>query len=154
MDAQLAAKVRQLKSPRPADAAGVAEIEKVVKSVLAGVRERGDAALRDYSREFDRAEVESLEITSPERQAAIDALNPQMARDTQFAIERVRDFAQAQLGTMSSLEVEPLPGLHLGHRLIPIARVGAYVPARNGSQRDEAPKVNVAHLPHARRETC
>nr|MCC5640965.1 histidinol dehydrogenase [Nostoc sp. CHAB 5844] len=42
--------------------------------------------------------------------------------------ERVRSFAQAQRDTILPLDVEPLPGLHLGHRIIPIARVGAYVP--------------------------
>ncbi|MDF2764771.1 MAG: histidinol dehydrogenase, partial [Rhodospirillales bacterium] len=44
------------------------------------------------------------------------------------AIERVEEFARAQIATILPLETETLPGVHLGHRVIPIERVGAYVP--------------------------
>ncbi|MFX6226405.1 histidinol dehydrogenase, partial [Acinetobacter baumannii] len=40
----------------------------------------------------------------------------------------VRNFAKAQLATILPLEIELLPGVHLGHRVIPIRRIGAYVP--------------------------
>ncbi len=40
----------------------------------------------------------------------------------------MRSFAEAQLKTLAPLEIELLPGLHLGHRLIPIETVGCYVP--------------------------
>ncbi|MDH6233518.1 sulfopropanediol 3-dehydrogenase [Mesorhizobium soli] len=128
LPAEPAARTRFLKAPSPAATADTGEIEKTVKEVLAAVRERGDGALRQYSRTFDRAEVEHFEVSMAEREAAVAALDPQTAADTRFAIERVRAFAEAQLATMLPLEVEPLPGLHLGHRVIPIARIGAYVP--------------------------
>lgn len=121
-------KIRHLKAPRPGAVADTAEIEKTVKEVVAGVRARGDVALREYSLAFDRAEVASFEVSRADREAAVAGLDPQTARDTEFAIERVRDFAEAQLKTILPLDVEPLPGLHLGHRVIPIARIGAYVP--------------------------
>jgi sulfopropanediol 3-dehydrogenase len=126
--AGVAAKLRHLKSPRRAKADDDAEVAATVKSVIASVRERGDAAIREFSRTFDKSEVEALEVGPQERRAAVAALDPQTARDTEFAIERVRDFAQAQLRTLLPLDVEPLPGVHLGHRHIPIRRVGAYVP--------------------------
>ena len=69
-----------------------------------------------------------FEVTQTERQAAVDTLEKQTRADTEFAIENVRRFAQAQLATILPLDIEPLPGLHLGHRVIPIERVGAYVP--------------------------
>lgn len=128
LSAELAARIHHLKAPSPAAVADTGEIERTVKDVLAGVRERGDAALRDYSRTFDGAEIAHFEVSMAEREAAVAALDPQTAADTRFAIERVRVFAEAQLATMLPLEVEPLPGLHLGHRVIPIARIGAYVP--------------------------
>ena len=128
LSAEIAARIRHIKAPGRAEAADDAAIAATVKSVIASVRARGDAAIREFSRTFDKAEVEALEVGPGERRAAVAALDPQTARDTQFAIERVRDFAQAQLRTLSPLEVEPLPGVHLGHRHIPIARVGAYVP--------------------------
>ncbi len=128
LSAELAARIRFLKAPRPAATADTGAIEETVKGVLAGVRERGDAALREFSRAFDQVNVERFEVSSAEREAAVAALDPRTAADTRFAIERVRAFAEAQLATMQPLDVEPLPGLHLGHRIIPIARVGAYVP--------------------------
>ncbi|BCH28287.1 histidinol dehydrogenase [Mesorhizobium sp. L-8-10] len=128
LPADLAARIRFMKAPRPAATADAGGIEETVKGILADVRERGDAALRDFSRAFDQVDIETFEVSLAEREVAVAALDPQTAADTRFAIERVRAFAEAQFATMLPLEVEPLPGLHLGHRIIPIARVGAYVP--------------------------
>lgn len=103
-------------------------IETTVKTIISAVRQRGDAAVRDYSMMFDKVAPEAFEVSPAERQAALNGLDPQQRKDTEFAIERVRDFAKAQLATILPLEVETLPGLHLGHRVIPIEKVGAYVP--------------------------
>ena len=124
----LAARIHHLKAPSPAAVADTGEIERTVKDVLAGVRDCGDEALREYSRMYDRAEVEHFEVSMAEREAAVAALDPQTAPIRDFAIERVRAFAEAQLKTILPLEVEPLPGVHLGHRVIPIERIGCYVP--------------------------
>jgi histidinol dehydrogenase/sulfopropanediol 3-dehydrogenase len=104
------------------------DVQEKVRQILAAVRARGDAALREYSRAFDRVDIDSFEVSESERRAAVAGLDPQTRRDSEFAISQVRGFAEAQLGTLLPLEVEPLPGLHLGHRVIPIDRVGAYVP--------------------------
>lgn len=128
LPAKLSARIRFLKAPGPAAAADAGAIEKTVGEILAGVRDRGDEALREYGRIFDGVEVENFEVGMAEREAAVAALDGQTASDTRFAIERVRAFAEAQLATILPLEVEALPGLHLGHRVIPIARIGAYVP--------------------------
>ncbi|MBU3739790.1 MAG: histidinol dehydrogenase [Rhodoferax sp.] len=117
-----------IKAPAPAQTQTQTDIETVVRSVVAAVRERGDAAVRDYARAFDRYDGQVLEISRSERAAALAGLDPQTRADTEFAIERVRQFAQAQLATLLPLEVESLPGVHLGHRIIPIERIGAYVP--------------------------
>ncbi len=117
-----------IKAPRCASATDTQAIEATVREVLRRVRAEGDAAVRDYARQFDGSELERFEVTQAERQAAVDQLSAQTRADTEFAIGRVRDFAAAQLATILPLETEPLPGLHLGHRVIPIARVGCYVP--------------------------
>jgi sulfopropanediol 3-dehydrogenase len=49
-------------------------------------------------------------------------------RDTDFCQGNVRAFAQAQLATLLPLEVEIYPGVTLGHRHIPVSRVGSYIP--------------------------
>ncbi|TIW54753.1 MAG: histidinol dehydrogenase, partial [Mesorhizobium sp.] len=69
-----------------------------------------------------------FEITEEEKQKAVADLDPQTREDTEFAIANVRRFAEAQLKTILPLEIESLPGLHLGHRVIPIEIVGCYVP--------------------------
>ncbi|KQR83314.1 histidinol dehydrogenase [Sphingomonas sp. Leaf343] len=104
------------------------DVAPLVATILADVRARGDAAVREYSVRFDKADLDRFEVSAAERTAAVDAMEAQTRADTEFAIDNVRRFAEAQLATMLPLEVEPLPGLHLGHRVIPIERVGAYVP--------------------------
>ena len=120
--------VEFIKSPAPAGNAELGAVEAVVQQVIAQVRSRGDAAVRDYALRFDRYSGETLEVSQAERLAALAALDPQTRADTEFAIANVKAFAQAQLATMLPLEVQTLPGVHLGHRVIPIERIGAYVP--------------------------
>ena len=120
--------IHHIKEPRQDDGSDTTRIAATVKEVIDAVRSRGDEAVRHYSQLFDKTDVTSIEVTQEERAAALANLDPQTRRDTEFAIERVRAFAQAQLATILPLEVEALPGLHLGHRVIPIQRVGAYVP--------------------------
>lgn len=120
--------VRYEKAPERSSVGDTADVVDLVTEILNAVRLRGDAAVREYSLRFDKAELESFEVTGAERRASVDALDPQTRADTEFAIANVSRFAMAQLGTILPLEIEALPGLHLGHRVIPIERVGAYVP--------------------------
>jgi histidinol dehydrogenase/sulfopropanediol 3-dehydrogenase len=117
-----------IKQPERDQIADSGDVAGLVAKVLADVRANGDAAVARYSREFDKADLDQFEVSAADRAAAVAELDPQTRADTEFAIENVRRFAQAQLETILPLEVEPLPGLHLGHRVIPIQRVGAYVP--------------------------
>jgi len=121
-------KVTHLKAPKRDADTDNREIEATVRDIIAAVRKRGDAAVREYSKAFDKVDVAAFEVTDEERAEAVRNLDPQTRKDTEFAIERVRAFAQAQLGTILPLEIEALPGLNLGHRVIPIKTVGAYVP--------------------------
>lgn len=124
----LKGKFIQIKEPKRDAVSDTASIEKTVKDIIANVRERGDAAVREYSVAFDKADVAAFEVTEEEKLKAVADLAPQTRADTEFAIANVRTFAEAQLKTILPLEVETLPGLHLGHRVIPIEIVGCYVP--------------------------
>jgi sulfopropanediol 3-dehydrogenase len=117
-----------IKKPLGAQTADQVAVAVTVAEVLAAVRDRGDAAVRDYSARFDGVAPEALEVSIADREAALAALDPQTRADTEFAIGNVRAFAQAQRDTILPLEVEIRPGVHLGHRVIPIGRVGCYVP--------------------------
>ena len=120
--------VRYTKAPERSSVGDVAEVVALVTEVLHAVRTRGDEAVRELSRRFDQVELDEFEVSSQQRRAAVEGMDAQTRADTEFAIENVRRFAEAQLRTILPLEMEALPGLHLGHRVIPIERVGAYVP--------------------------
>jgi len=117
-----------VKAPARDSLVDTGDVVSLVETILTGVRTRGDAAVREYSIQFDRADLDQFEVSTSARLAAVEAMEAQTRADTEFAIDNVRRFAEAQLATILPLEVEPLPGLHLGHRVIPIDRVGAYVP--------------------------
>ncbi len=120
--------ISYVKAPSRDQVSDNAPVETLVAEILKNVREQGDKAVRAYSEQFDKASVPVFEVTAEEREAALAELAPQTRADTEFAIANVRKFAQAQLGTILPLEIETLPGVHLGHRVIPIDRVGCYVP--------------------------
>lgn len=119
---------RFVKAPMKRSSSESADVGKAVASILQSVRERGDDAVKEFAALFDKVEVGALEVSKTEIETALAQLDKQTRADTEFAIAQVRGFAEAQRATMLPLDVEPLPGLHLGHKLIPIARIGAYVP--------------------------
>jgi histidinol dehydrogenase/sulfopropanediol 3-dehydrogenase len=125
---ELSPKIEYIKSPIDRPQGQSHEIETLVRSIIESVRDEGDAAVRKYSKAFDHYQESALEVTRAERDAAVTALDAQTRKDTEFAIAQVRSFAQAQLATILPLEVTHLAGVHLGHRVIPIERIGAYVP--------------------------
>src|ERR671921_1068200 len=117
-----------IKAPRRDSVSDNAPVGTLVAEVIANVRKRGDAAVREYSKTFDKVDLDAFEVTDAERAEALSELDPQTRADNEFAIANVRRFAEAQLSTILPLEIEALPGLHLGHRVVPIERVGCYVP--------------------------
>lgn len=124
----IADRVTWVKRAEANDAQADRSLTDTVSAIIEQVRERGDQALRDYSQRFDNVIPEQFEVSEAEIQAALETMDPQTRRDSEFAIAQVRRFAEAQLATMTPLDVETLPGVHLGHRIIPIQTVGCYVP--------------------------
>jgi sulfopropanediol 3-dehydrogenase len=120
--------VRYVKMPAKGDLKISAEIVDTVKHILESVEESGDRALIKLTKQYDHIELADFEVSTKDRVRALQDLDAQTQRDSEFAIERVRDFAQAQYESIKPLDYEPFPGLHLGHRVIPIETVGCYVP--------------------------
>lgn len=121
--------VTHLKRPGRSALGDTAAVEAAVRGILAEVRQQGDAAVRAFSQRFDGVAPEAFEVSPQDRAAAVAALDPQTRADTEFAIANVRAFAEAQRATMGALpDFQPRPGVHMGHRVIPVARVGCYVP--------------------------
>ena len=105
-----------------------AKVRETVEGILADVEARGDAAIRDLSKKFDNWEPQSFRLTEAEIDKAIGQVGRRDLEDIKFAQSQVRHFAQKQKETMRDLEVETLPGVILGHRHIPVASIGCYVP--------------------------
>jgi len=129
LDSSLKSKLSFVKSSTTNNEERSTAIVNTVSDILNAVKEKGDAALSEFSKKFDKVDIEQFEVTMEERHQALEAMDTQTRSDSEFAIERVTDFAKAQFATIQPLETEPLPGLHLGHRVIPIDTIGCYTPA-------------------------
>ena len=104
------------------------ETTQYVREMLDDLRKNGMDAVRKYSQKFDDWNPDSFELTEQQISEAIAKCDQQLIQDTEFCQSNVRAFAEAQLATMQPLEVEISPGIILGHKHIPINRVGSYVP--------------------------
>src|ERR1043165_2577101 len=105
-----------------------AKVRETVESVLAQIEERGDAAVRGLSEQFDKWSPQNFKLTPQDVEKAIAQVAKRDLDDIKFAQAQVRNFAQKQKDTMRDLEVETLPGVILGHRHIPVNSIGCYVP--------------------------
>ncbi|EKA2118347.1 histidinol dehydrogenase [Enterobacter hormaechei] len=121
-------KVSWIKHPQGQDAQADRSLTEKVSAIIERVKTEGDTALRAFSQQFDKVVPAQFEVSEQEIAEALEGMDAQTRRDSEFAINQVRRFAQAQLATMQPLEVETLPGVHLGHRIIPVQTVGCYVP--------------------------
>jgi sulfopropanediol 3-dehydrogenase len=105
-----------------------AEVRATVEGLLDDIAARGDAAVREMSARFDNWSRDDFRLTDAEIRACLSELPSRALDDIRFAQEQVRNFAQAQRGSMRDIEVETRPGVVLGHRNIPVNSVGCYVP--------------------------
>ena len=104
------------------------QVRLTVEDILADIEKRGDAAVRDLSRKFDGWDRADFRLSRAEIDACMAQLSDQDLSDIAFAQTQVRNFAEAQRATMQDLTTETLPGVTLGHKHVPIASVGCYVP--------------------------
>jgi len=104
------------------------KVRQTVEGILDDVAQRGDVAVRALSARFDKYEPTAFRLTQGEIDALIASLPSQVIDDITFAQAQVRRFAEAQRATIHDLEIETLPGVRLGHRNIPVASVGCYIP--------------------------
>ena len=109
-----------------------AEVEHVVAQILDAVRQRGDAAVLDYSNRFDglnATSVGALELSQAELKSAFDALPAAQRNALQAAARRVRSYHEAQKkANGESWSYHDEDGTLLGQKVTPLDRVGIYVP--------------------------
>jgi len=117
-----------------------AKTASIVSGTLKDIEQRGDAAVRDLAKKFDNYDRESYRLSDDDIAAIIAKVSVEDMADIQFAQEQVRNFAQAQRDSMLDIEIEPLPGVILGHKNIAVQSVGCYVPG------GKFPMVASAHM--------
>jgi sulfopropanediol 3-dehydrogenase len=103
-------------------------VKQVVATIVKDVRDRGDAAVREFSERFDSWSPEAFRLDDVQIEGIVATVPQQVIDDIQFAQEQVRRFAEHQLASMTQFEVETMPGVVLGQRHIPVSSAGAYVP--------------------------
>ena len=117
------------KSEKVAEAVSTdAKVRQTVEEIIADVKLRGDASVRELSEKFDRWSPLDFRLSADEIKRLVSTVAPETIQDIKFAQAQVLRFAQAQKATLKEVEVETLPGVRLGHRNIPVGSVGCYVP--------------------------
>ncbi|MPZ73917.1 MAG: histidinol dehydrogenase [Nitriliruptorales bacterium] len=110
------------------DAEDITEVTQRVAGMINDIRERGEAAVREYSRQLDNWDPDDFRVSDDVVAAAEGRISAELKEAIDFAQDQVRTFAQLQRDTLLDLEVETRPGVTLGHRHVPVQSVGAYVP--------------------------
>ena len=101
-------------------------VEAVVSEIIANVRENGDRAVLEYNRKFDKADLETLQVSEKEIEAAFAAVEPRFLSILEQAAENIRAFHAKQV--RNSFVIADKPGIVLGQKVTPIEKVGVYVP--------------------------
>ena len=104
------------------------KVRATVEGIIRDIEQRGDDAVREYSRKFDNWEPNEFRLSQGQIEKAIKSLSARELEDIRFAQAQIRNFAQIQRDSMRDVEVETRPGVILGHRHIPVNAVGCYVP--------------------------
>ena len=102
------------------------EVPAAVSAILARVRGEGDVALFAFAKDFDRAELQALEVPRAEWDAALAGLAPELRKALERAAANLEAVSRASLPPAGEIEVEP--GVVVGRRPDPLARVGVYAP--------------------------
>jgi histidinol dehydrogenase len=106
-----------------------ADIETAVKEVIANVRSRGDAAVIEYTNQWDRRQVGRFEefcVSEEQMLAALDGLGAEQESALRQAAQRIEDFHRHQL--QESWQYRDEMGNLLGQKVTPMKRAGVYVP--------------------------
>ena len=97
-----------------------------VADIIRNVRERGDAALLEYTEKFDKVRLDSLTVTEAEMEEAVDRTDPGFMAVLEKAAANIRKFHSRQV--RNSFIINDEDGIVMGQKVIPVDRAGLYVP--------------------------
>ncbi|MEE0796251.1 MAG: histidinol dehydrogenase, partial [Anaerovoracaceae bacterium] len=113
---------------RGADASSVAD---TVSEIIADVEKNGDEALYRYCEQFDGAALTSLEVSEEEWAQAMEAADPALIEVMKRSAANIRAFHQRQV--RNSFIISDQNGVVMGQKVVPLDRVGLYVPGGTAS---------------------
>jgi len=101
-------------------------VAEIVSGVIANVIENGDRAVLEYTEKFDKVRLDSLRVSEDEIAQAFKSIDPEFIRVLERAAENIREFHSAQV--RDGFALKNRPGVVLGQKVLPLERVGIYVP--------------------------
>ncbi|MBQ8207468.1 MAG: histidinol dehydrogenase [Clostridia bacterium] len=101
-------------------------VEGIVTDIIANVREKGDAALLEYTERFDGAALTALAVTEAEIDEAVASVEPKFLEILEKAAKNIRKFHEKQV--RNSFIINDEDGIVTGQKIIPVDRAGLYVP--------------------------
>jgi len=107
------------------------EILEKVRKIIADIILRGDGAVKEYTLLFDRIDLKSLRVDPKEIKKAENKISSKLKKAIRMALENLYLFSEKQmevLDELKELKVEVKPGVNATQRIIPLNRVGIYVP--------------------------
>ncbi len=108
-----------------------ANVDGAVDEVLANVRENGDKALLEYTKKFDKADIDKVEVSDAEMLEAMSLADEKFVSVIKEAAENICNFHKRQV--RGDFVTNDREGVVLGQRVIPLSRVGLYVPGGTAS---------------------
>ncbi len=106
------------------------DVTDAVKEIITDVRKNGNSAVKKYSEKFDGIETDCRELSEEEIENAVKSLDDEVLEALKFSVRNVEEFAKAQLGSVKNTMVQA-DGAILGHKIIPLEKVGCYIPGGN-----------------------
>jgi sulfopropanediol 3-dehydrogenase len=106
----------------------ITAVQETVKGIIEKVKNEGEDGLRYYSEKFDKWSPKSFRVSEDEILEAKKALPKTEIEDINFCQAQIRNFAKEQMERIVDFEVETLPGVHLGQKIIPVSSSGSYIP--------------------------
>ncbi len=106
-------------------------IEKTVADIITDVRANGDAAVMKYGKKFDKAELQSLEVSQDEIDEAFSSVDNGFLEVMKKAAANIEAFHRNQIRTGFTMKRED--GVVLGQRILPLNKVGVYIPGGTAS---------------------
>src|SRR5262245_11041530 len=97
-----------------------------VKAILNDVRDNGDEALRKYSLQFDKVDIDQFEVTAAEIAKAEELVSSSLKEAIHIAAANIKRFHEQQV--QSPMVVETMPGVKCWRKAVAIDKVGLYIP--------------------------